>query len=297
MLFLFSLAMAGVPLVFDGETPEEVIARTAQRTGLPVTQFDPVPLDTLLKSPPRSLGSAVLRFCASTTTRTVELRTNVVRGEAAFRSGDMIEAMDQLDLGIAGLGCLSERVETPVASRFFLLRAAMLSRQGKKEEAKEEMRTALSLGAAAEWPSDFPPEGKEFFGEVLQESVVASLSFVPMDTGASPVIDGQSVALSAPLSLRSGLHLLQVPSTGGLRSAWLTVSGSATLVIPGNLRRPVLERLGDLNGRPEVEQFLLSVLGEEGIYVSSGGALWLVTPEGTNTLIAPPPPPKGKKKK
>lgn len=299
-VFLLGMAQAGVPLVYDGEVADDLVAQAAKRTGLPISQFDPVTLDTLLKTPPRTLGQAVLRHCASSLTRTVELRNNAVRAEASWRGGDTDSALDQLDLGIAGLGCLSERVEIPVAARLFLLRGALLAQRNDPEGAKAEMRTALSLGVT--WPEDFPPAGQAIFEEVSKETATANLSFLPATTGASPVIDGKTVTLSATLPLRPGLHLLQVPSTAGLRSAWLTVDGSATLVIPGNYRRPILELMNDAAGRPEVEQLLLATLGGEGAYIANKGALWLMSAEDgvphTTTLIAPPPAPvEGKKKR
>lgn len=301
ILLLLQLAHAGVPLVYDGELPDDVVANAAKRTGLPTTQFDPIPLDTILKIPPRTLGKAVLRHCSGTLTRTVELRTNALRAETSWENGSPAEAMDQLDLGIAGLGCLSERVENPVAGRLFLLRGALIARSGDAEGARSEFRTALSLGVAPTWPEGFPAEGQPLFEEVTRETSSANLSMMPVFTGASPIIDGITVNMAEVQKLRPGLHLLQVPSTAGLRSAWLTVDGEATLVIPGNYRRPVLEQMSDAAGRMTVESLLVSTLGGEGVYISNKGGLWLLTAEDgiphTTTLVAPPPPPPPSTKK
>jgi hypothetical protein len=91
---------------------------------------------------------------------------------------------------------------------------------------------------------------------------------------------------------------VQIPSTKGLRSAWLTLDEDAALVIPANFRKPVLERLSEPARRLEVERLLLATVGSGPIYVVAGGGLWLITQEGavvtTTCLIEPPPPAKGR---
>ena len=307
ILLLSWTAFAGIPLVYDGALPNEVVEQAAARTGLPASQFDLVPLEGLLKGPTRVLGSAVLRHCAGTPTRAAELLGHSVRGEAAWQAGDVALAMDELDLGIGGLGCLSERVDPAVAARMFLLRGGLLARAGEKEEAQAELRTAVSLGAPETWPADLPPEGKSLYEDVQVEIFRVQLWVAPPGEGGLPSVDGQNV--SEVVLLRAGLHLLQIPSTAGLRSAWLTLDGESVLVVPGNFRRPVLGRLADPATQEGVEGLLEAGLGHNPVYVAEAGGLYLLSPEEqgmATTILVPPPPPvvesekkpkKGKKEK
>ncbi len=307
ILLLSWSAFAGIPLVYDTTLPNEVLEQAAARTGLPASQFDLVTLESLLKGPPRVLGSAVLRHCSGNPTRAAELLGHAVRGEAAWQASDVALAMDELDLGIGGLGCLSERVDPAVAARMFLLRGGLLARAGEKEEAAAELRTAVSLGAPSSWPADLPSEGKPIFEDVQVEIFRVQLWIAPAGEGGIPAVDGQNVA--EVVLLRAGLHLLQMPSTAGLRSAWLTLDGESFLVLPGNFRRPILERLSDPAGQEGVEALIEAGLGHTAAYVAEAGALYLLSPEeqglSTTVLVAPPPPPvqpekkpkKGKKSK
>lgn len=272
----------GVPLVYDGGVGSELAAAASQRTGLPVEQLEPTDLNTLLKALPRTLGQATLRHCAGAPTRVSELRASAVRAEAWLREGKEANALDELDLAIAGLGCLSERVEVSTASRLFLLRGVMLA-GGDPEAARAELRTALSFSESVSYDSWLPPAGLPLFEEVKAETVRVKLQIAPASAG--PAVNGVTVAAS--VELRTGLHLVQIPSTAGLRSAWLTIAGEAALVVPGAYRRPVLERLAG-EDRGEIERLLQATLGGEPAYVSVSGGLWLVSDEGTVTLVAPP---------
>lgn len=294
ILLWCSAAVAGVPLVYDGGGVDEVVAFAVDRTGLPASQFDPVALDSLLTLPPRTLGPATLRACAGAPTRAADLAGNAVRAEARWRDQDAQGAMDQLDLGIASVGCLGDRVEPDVVSGLFLLRGGLLAAAGDLEGARAEVRTALSLAPAAAWGASLPEEGRAIFDAVRAETATVLLTVSPATGGARPAVDGKT-APEEPVPLRSGLHLVQLPSTSGLRSAWLTVAGDATLVLPGSYRRPVLERMSDEAARVDVERLLLATSNGGPVYVTSQGGLWLVSAEGTTTLGAPTVPTKGRR--
>jgi hypothetical protein len=282
-------------VVHDGGDPAAVLAEVAHRTGLPLSQFEATALDSLLRATPRVMGGATLRHCAGAPTRAAELRANAVRAEAAWRDGRAAEALDQLDLGIGGLGCLGERVEPPVAARLFQLRGGILAQRGELESAQAELRTALSFAPAAMWDQALPSEGLTIFHALRSESPSARLRLAPAGASVGPSVDGRGAPAGEPiLELRPGLHLVQIPSTAGLRSAWLTVEGDATLIVPGSYRRPVLEQLALPEAAPDVERLLLSTLGVEATYAASGGGLWLISTDEsgphTTTLISLPPP-------
>lgn len=284
MFMFLQMAWAGVPLVYDSGTAESVSAWAAQGAGLPVSQFDPVPLETLLKNPAQTMGMAVLRHCAGSPSHAMDLLANGVRAEAAWQAGDVAGAMDQLDLGIGGLGCLSDRVEPQVAGRMFFLRGGLLAKKGDMDAAHAEMRTAFSFLPLDHWPDTFPSEGAAVFQEVLAETQRVHLKFLPAEGGALPSVDGQP--LSAEGQLRSGLHLLQIPSTAGLRSAWLTIDGEAWVVIPGNYRPPILGRLLE-SGQEEAPAALILSTLDQNAYVASSGGLWLVEGHDLTLTITP----------
>lgn len=286
-LLWIGAATAGIPLVYDADPAAAPAAAdlAARSTGLPDSQFDPVALDGLLKGLPEVVGDAVVRHCAGSPTRASDLLANAVRAENAWQKGDPIVAMDELDLGIGGLGCLSDRVDPGVMSRLFLLRGGLLARGGRPDEARAELRTALSVSATRAWPEGFPAEGAPLFLEIQAEPDRVPLHLAPAATGAAPVVNGATMPAGSPLQLRPGLHLLQVPSTAGLRSAWITVSGPATLVVPTSYRRPILEHLTDPEQRPEVALLLLSTLDSPAVYVTHHGGLWLLSAQGTDPQI------------
>lgn len=287
-------ALAGVPVVHDGGAAGVAAAAVAARTGVPVSELDPRTLDSLLALQPTTVGAAVLRHCAQASTRAVDLRNYGVRAEAAWRQGSPEDAMDQLDLGIAGLGCLSERVEPAVAGRMFLLRGALLARDGQVDAARNELVTGLGLLPDAAWDEWLPSDGRAILDALREQAPTATLWVAPSDAAAGPSVDGRTVVGAGPLLLQPGLHLIQVPSTAGLRSAWLTVDGDAALVVPGSYRRPVLEDLADPALRPDVERLLQAGLGTQPVYVVGGGGIWLVAVEGgkavTTTLVEVPAP-------
>ena len=293
LLFATATALAGVPVVFDGGDAREVVAFVAGRTGLPVDQLDGTPLDGLLSATPRTLGDAVMRHCAGSATKAADLRAEAVRAEAAWRDGDADAAMDRLDLAIAGLGCLGERVEAPVAARMFLLRGGLMAHQGHADDAVAELVTGISLDPSAAWDEGLPGEGLPTFTMVKTEPASAKLAVAPSSSPAAPAVDGRAV--SETLSLRPGLHLVQIPSTAGLRTAWLTLDGDATLVVPTSYRRPILPLMADDARRGEIEALLMATLATPAAYVVADGGLWLVSVEEgvpvTTMLVEPPPPP------
>jgi hypothetical protein len=287
-----SVAHAGVPVVYDGGAASEVVTFAAGRTGLPAEQLEATPLSQLLSALPRATGAATVRHCSRPPTRAPELRAHLVRAEAAWREGDVSTAMDHLDLGISGLGCLSERVDAKVAARLFLLRGGLLARDGRDEDAAAELRTALALWPEATWDEWLPSYGRDVLAAVKAASTRSVLTFLPAAASTGPWLDGRPTTPGQALSVGPGLHLLQVPGTGGLRTAWLTVDADAELVVPGSFRRPVLERLSGAENHWEVGTLILSTLGVEAAYVAAGGGLWLVEREDATihvaTLIVPP---------
>lgn len=291
---LLGVALAGVPVV--GEGPVD-LAPVAARTGTPAEGLELRPLEPLLAMTPRTLGAATLRHCAGAPTRMTELKAAAIRGEAALQAGDPVGARDQLDLGISGLSCLSERVDAAVAGRLFLVRGALMASQGDTTGAAAELATALSFAPTSRYEG-LPLAGAAVFEEVSAAASRAVLRVTPAGEGGGAWVDGQSTPSDGAFSLRPGLHLVQIPSTKGLRSAWLTLDEDAALVIPANFRKPVLERLSEPARRLEVERLLLATVGAGPIYVAAGGGLWLITQEGavvtTTCLIEPPPPAKGR---
>lgn len=288
-----SLAVAGVPLVYDQAASADAVERVAARTGLPAVELDPVPVDTVLRSTPRVVGGAALRHCAGSPARAPEIRSTLVRAEAAWLARDAALAMDQADLGITNLGCLVDRLEPDVAARLFLLRGGLLLQEGDAEGARAEIRAALAQRSDLAWDERLPPGGDVLLDTVRAEAVQVSLSVVPRPVGNGPWIDGRDAPTDgAPMHLGVGLHLLQVASTAGLRSAWLTVEGDATLVIPGAFLRPVLGYLADPAARAPVERLLLSTQGDA-VYAVEGAGIWLVALEDgvpvTTELVTLPP--------
>ena len=300
------LAHAGVPVVYDGDAAA-ALALAAARSGLPRDQLEPVPLDSLLSGIPRAIGGATLRHCAGEPSRMDEIRAARVRAETSWREGDVAAAMDHLDLGMARLGCLVEKVDGKVATRLFQLRGGLLAREGEVEAAKAELGTALSLQSEINWDDWMPGEGRELISEIRHDSDRFALDLAPPATLSGPWLDGMPPGEGQRVQhLRPGLHLLQVASTSGLRSAWLTLDGNGALVIPGSFRRPVLEAIADPETRGPVEQLIVSSQsGFSAAYVVTGGGLWLISQvDGrtqTQTLVEPPPPPPppetGRKKK
>ena len=291
-----SAAWAAAPVVHDRGDPTDAVTVAAARTGLPAAQLRAVDLETLMKGRPVAIGGATLRHCAGEPAMLQEIKAAAVRAEGAWRAGDPTGAMDHLDLGMARLGCLSERVDGQVAARMFLLRGALLARSGAVEPGRAEVQTALSFQPELGWDEWLPSEGRALLSTLKTDAARATLELAPAATATGPWIDGTGPGDGgAAMGLRPGLHLVQVASTSGFRSAWLTLSGDGALVVPSAYKRPVLSRMADPSQRASVERLLQASFPDAGAaYVVADGGIWMTTlgataPE-TDTLTPPPPP-------
>ena len=305
-----SAPAAAVPLVYADGAPATVMAEVERATGLPPGQLEPVAMTALLGKPPAMVGSGALRHCAGAVVRGGELRAAALRAEAAATGGDPSAAQDQLDLALSAMGCLGERVEPPVAARIFLLRAAAQLQRGEAEAARAELRTALAFQPEVTWLTSSSPDGaalleaeRAAYFQCPSPGACPGLLPVLVRPGArsaGPWVDGAAADPAGPLRLTPGLHLLQVASTAGLRSAWLTVEGPAALVIPSAWRGAPLAGLADPAAAPELIDLLRAGLPQATVaYAAAGGGLWLVdlAAEGASvtTVVAPPPPPPPEK--
>ncbi len=299
-------AHAGVPVVFDGTDGAAVIAAAAQKSGLPTSELDPVPLDRLLRVPPQLLGDAVMRRCSGSPSTMAVVRADLARAEAAWVKKDTLAAIDHLDLAVTQLGCLSELVETAQAARVFMLRAELMLNGDSPDDAGGELRSAVAFAPDITWTAT-SVDGATILDEERAVEATAVVSVVPAGSGAGPWIDGRGFAAgSTEMRVTEGLHLVQHGTPAGIRSAWLRVGGDTTLVVPGNYRRPILDAILLPETRRPVEALLATTLPAfTAGYVSHAQGLWLVTLEdgvvATTEIAAPPPPPPppddGKKKK
>lgn len=296
--------LAGTPVVHDGGAPDQVLAETASRTGLPADQLTAVDLEALLAAPPQAIGGAVVRRCTKGPTQNAVVQTELVRAEAALVSGG--DPLDHLDLAVAELGCLGELVDAKTAARLFLMRGAL---QSDPDLARGEMRTALAFDRDVPWNDRLPEAGKAILDEQRNNPESHKLGVAPAASPSGPWLDGRIVVVgSLGTTVQEGLHLAQYGTPAGIRSAWLVVGGDCAFVLPGSFRRPVLERFADQDAWSEVQSLVAAALPDFfAAYVAHGGGLWLVTKEGdavSTTEIQPPPPPpppepegKGKKNK
>jgi hypothetical protein len=290
------MAWGGVPVVFDGGDPASVRASVAEMTGLPDDQLDAVPLDRLLVSPPQLLGDAVMRRCSGQPTTMAVVHADLQRAEAAWARRDAPNAIDQLDLAVAALGCLSEIVERPTAARIFLLRGELELESQNPDGARSELRTAIAFAPDASLPAG-GADASMLLEEERAVEPSATVAIVPTGTGAGPWIDGRDpVGGTGEMLVAPGLHLAQHGTPQGVRSAWLLVGADSTLVVPGNFRRPVLDAILDPETRRPVERLVAAALPDfVAAYVSHEQGLWLVSLEdgvvSTTEIAAPPPPP------
>jgi len=301
---LVAEALAGVPVVFDGTDGAAVVALTAQKSGLPPSELDAVPLDRLLRGAPQLLGDAVMRRCSGGPSTMAVVRADLSRAEAAWVKKDTLSTIDHLDLAVTQLGCLSEIVEAAVAVRIFMLRAELELNGPNPEDASGELRTAVAFAPDVTWTAA-SVDGAAILDEERAAEATAVVAVVPPAGGAGPWIDSRAFPQgSTEMRVAPGLHLVQHGSPAGIRSAWLLVGGDAMLVVPGNFRRPILDAIVLPETRHPVEALLATTLpGFTAGYVSYAQGLWLVTLEdgvvATTEIAAPPPPPEvdDKKKK
>jgi len=302
-----AIAWAGTPVVHDGGDGADHVQAVVERSGLPPAQLRAVAVSEVFKRPPVTLGEAVIRRCAGPRSTFAEARGDFVRAEAALTAEDELAAADQLDLAVAKLGCLSEVADGPTAAKVFLLRGALAAADGRTDDAKGELRTALSLDPNASWPATYPVEGSHVLAEVLAEEARFTL-FVTPEATSGPWIDGHDVA--DKVSLRPGLHLAQHSARTGLSTAWLVVGGEATWALPDALPTSALDRFvpddGGSDPGPTAHVLAGAFPDAAAVYVSHRGGLWLVLREGASAtvteltpaepVVAPPEPDDGKKK-
>lgn len=274
LLALATTAGAATRVVHDSGDPTNVLRRVSERTALPMEQLEAVHVDTLTERPAVVSGAGSLRHCAGTPVSTTELRALQLRAESAWRAGAEQDALDQLDLGMIQLGCLRERVDRKTATRMFLLRAGLLARQEQFAAALQEARSALAMTPDVEWDDTLPAEGAEVLESARNTAESAALTVAPSVT-TPPWIDGTPLPTGSPLARRPGLHLVQIPATAGLQSAWLSLDGAAVLVLPGSFRAPVLASMTESD--PALLHLLQATLGTDPTYVATSDALWLVT--------------------
>ncbi len=301
-------ALAGIPVVHDGGDPAAHVAAAAERTGLPADQLTAIDVSTLLDEPPSALGKGVVRRCARTPARMTDVRTQLVRADAAVAEGDAVSVFDHLDLALAQLGCLTEVADPDEVALGFLLRGALAAEQGDTEAAQSEIRTALAFDADVVWPPGYPVAGQEILAAELTDQIRHDVRVVPDDTGAGPWVDGAEVGETTPLA--EGLHLIQYGSRQGLQSAWMVVDGPAALVVPDRFPARVLDTFLDAEAHQEAALLLAAALDDfEAAYVAHRDGLWLVVAESAGAsveeLVAgeplpvvveqPEPEPKGKK--
>ncbi|MEQ1568657.1 MAG: hypothetical protein ABMA64_23665 [Myxococcota bacterium] len=296
-------ASAAVPVVYDGADGVSVVIAVADRAGLPATQLAPTKLDELLATEPAVLGDAAMRRCSRAPATSLEIQAEVVRAETAWAADrDGPAAMDHLDLVVGSIGCAAELVDRRVAASAFALRGGLAAELGEIEIARGELRTALAFTPDLVWAPRWPSAGSALLEELRATSPAAHLSLSPDDPSSGPWLDG--VELRDGAAVVPGLHLFQHSSGVGIRSAWVTIGGDSTFVVPSQYRRPVLERLADPARAAEIEHLLQASIPEfEVAYVASGGGVWLIAVDGgvvgTTEITPPPPPPEptGKKPK
>lgn len=282
---LLALALpswAGVPVIHDGER-EAVRRALSEQTGLPSDQFELQSVKELRRLAPRVVGAATLRHCSGPPTRAADLRALQVRAAAALRSGETAVAQDHLDLGIAGLGCLGEPVEAGVGAQLFLLRGAMHAETGHPERAQAELQTALALDPELRWPDGLGAEHAALLDETRAVVPRAELSVTPPPRGAAPWVDGRPV--QSGVVLRPGLHLVQIPSTSGLHSAWLTIRGNAALVVVDSLRPARLDGIASKPPDRHSLRIVQAVADGPSAYVVRRGGIWLVELEGDKPVV------------
>jgi hypothetical protein len=274
---LVALAHGGTPLLVEGEDREAAARDVSARTGLPRDQLDPLDISSLLDKPPQVIGDAVLRRCVRQPVGMEPARAELARAVVAQQSSDLVGALDHLDLAVASLGCLSELVDRTAAARIFLLRGAILSSQREIGGARSEFRTALSFDRDVSWDDSLPDSGHALLEEERDWSRRHRIIALPSELVSGPWLGGQELG-AAGLEVADGLILAQYASPAGIRSAWMVVTGDASLLFPAAYREPVLERMAQPGGQREVELLLEATLPDfvaAYVHHASGGT-WLV---------------------
>ncbi|MDG1479036.1 MAG: hypothetical protein P8R54_05560 [Myxococcota bacterium] len=300
MIWLLSAAFAGTPVIHDDALPAAVREQVSGRTGLPGDQLELIAFRDLIASPPATLGAAVMRHCAAEPIEMTTLRTELSRAEGSWRLHDPQTAMDHLDLAVAWMSCLTVLAEPAPLARLFLLRGSLLAQEGAVEASLDEMNTALAFDSTLVWDDSFPPEGEAVLMAARSSDIANQITLTPPGTTSGPWLDGH-LAQGASIAVRSGLHLIQVASTAGLRSAWLFVRQDAALVIPTGYHRSDLTRIATIEDDDPLFTLLQGSFSDlAAAYIASGGGLWLVTVEDgemavtllENPPVEEPPPPQ-----
>ena len=287
MIWLLSAAFAGTPVIYDDALPAMVREQVSGRTGLPGDQLDLIAFRDLIASPPAALGSAVMRHCAAEPIEMTALRTELSRAEGSWRLHDPQTAMDHLDLAVAWMSCLTVLAEPAPLARLFLLRGALLAQRDAAEEALDEMNTALAFDPELTWDDSFPAEGEAVLTTARASDIANQISLTPPGTTSGPWLDGH-LAQGESIAVRSGLHLIQVASPAGLRSAWLFVRQDAALVIPTGYHRSDLTRIASIEGDDPLLTLLQGSFSDlAAAYIASAGGLWLVTVEDGEISVIP----------
>jgi len=301
VIWLLSAAFAGTPVIYDDALPAMIREQVSGRTGLPGDQLDLIAFRDLIDSPPAALGAAVMRHCSAEPIEMTALHTELSRAEGAWRLHDPQMAMDHLDLAVAWMSCLTVLAEPAPLARLFLLRGSLLAQTGNVEGALDEMNTALAFQPEIAWEDSFPAEGAAMLTTARASDIANMITLTPPGTTSGPWLDGH-LAQGESLAVRSGLHLIQVASTAGLRSAWLFVRQDAELVIPTGYHRSDLSRIAAIENDDPLFTLLQGSFSDlAAAYIASAGGLWLVTVEdGEMSVIllesppveAPPPSPQ-----
>ncbi len=275
LIWAASVAQAATPVVYEGIDASIVLQRVSERTAVPIDQLEAVAADALVHRPAALAGPGTLRHCAAQPVRSADIRTLVLRAEVAWREGQPQDALDQLDLATMQLGCLSERVDHRVAARLFLVRGALQVHFGQAETAQAELQTALAFAPDLVWDPQLPVDAADALETARRAPAAAGIRVVP-HLSTPPWLDGVPLATGETVQKRPGLHLVQIPATAGLQTAWMTVQGDATLVVPAAHRLPLLSKdfPEDL---PGLGSLLQATLGAQATYLVTNDGMWLVT--------------------
>ncbi len=293
---LLPVAHAGTPVVFEGQGGQAAVREVVTRTGLPPDQLVPLDIATLVESPPQVVGDAVLRRCVREPEGMESVRAELARAASARLAGDLFASLDHLDLAVAGLGCLDELVDGPVAAQIFLQRGAILAARGELDASRSELRTALSFDPELPWDTHLPGGAEDLLEEERSAVREYRVDAAPSGLVSGPWLGGQVIAAEG-LPAASGLILAQYSSPAGIRTAWLVVSGDATLLVPEAYRPPLLPRMVEADGRRELGLLLGATVPDfVAAYVHDPvWGTWLVVdadgePQISELVPAQPPP-------
>ncbi len=293
---LFVTAHAVTPLVVEGEDVAAAARAVSERTGLPPSQLEPLDIGTLLEKPPQVVGHAVLRRCVGDPSGMEPVRAELARAAMARQAGDSVGSLDHLDLAVAALGCLSELVESSVAAQVFLQRGAVLAAQGDLDAARSELRTALSFEQGLAWDASLPSGAEQLLDDERDPAERFRVQAAPSGLVSGPWLGGRLVEAEG-LEVAGGLLLAQYSSPAGIRSAWMVISGDASLLIPSAYHRPVLRGMVQADTRSELASLLEATLPDFiAAYVHhSAWGTWLVVGEDEGPRVSelvPPTPPE-----